>query len=84
LKKFSLLVLLFLAWATLVTPGLADEKKDHVCFRVLDIDKDGRVTFAEFEKVYGEDKQKFTEADADSDGSLTHEEYHVLLGHGSS
>ena len=84
MKKFSLLMLLFLTCVFLVTPGLADEEKDHVCFRVLDTDKNGMVTFAEFEKVYGDDKQKFNNADADNDGSLTHEEYHSLLGHGAS
>ena len=83
MKKFGLLMLFFLAWATLVTPGLADENKDHVCFRVLDTDKDGKVTYAEFEKVYGDDKQKFKEADTDNDGNLTHDEYHFFLGHGS-
>ena len=33
---------------------------------------------------FGNDKQKFNEADLDKDGQLTHDEYHNLLGHGSS
>lgn len=62
----------------------ADEKKDHICFRALDSNKDGLVTFKEFEKYYGNDKVKFNQADVDKDGNLTHNEYHSLLGHGSS
>ena len=62
----------------------ADEKKDHVCFRILDSDEDGMVTFQEYEKYFGKDKAKFNEADLDKDGQLTHDEYHNLLGHGSS
>ena len=61
----------------------ADEKKDHICFRVLDSNKDGMVTFQEYEKYFRNDKAKFNEADLDKDGQLTHDEYHNLLGHGS-
>ena len=62
----------------------ADEKKDHICFRIVDSNKDGMVTFKEYEKYFGTDKPKFNEADSDKDGLLTHDEYHNLLGHGSS
>ena len=62
----------------------ADEKKDHICFRTMDADSDGKVTFPEFEKFYGDDKDKFNSADLNQDGRLTHDEYHNLLGHGSS
>lgn len=65
-------------------PGGADEKKDHVCFRALDADQDGMVTFEEFEKHYGVDEAQFKAADTDQNGKLTHDEYHRLLGHGSS
>ena len=64
--------------------GWADEKKDHICFKILDSNDDGMVTFQEFEKYFGKDKAKFNEADLDKDGQLTHDEYHSLLGHGSS
>ncbi len=84
MKKISSLLLLVLIFILFTTPGLADEKKDHVCFRILDSDKDGTVTYAEFEKVYGDKKEKFKEADTDDDGKLTHAEYHFLLGHGAS
>jgi Ca2+-binding EF-hand superfamily protein len=63
---------------------LADENKDHVCFRVLDSNKDGYVTFEEFDKHYGNDREKFNKADTDEDGKLTHDEYHHILGQGSS
>ncbi len=76
----------FLA-ALLVTvaasPDWADEKKDHICFRALDADQDGLVTFEEFAEHYGADEARFEAADADQDGRLTHDEYHDLLGHGS-
>ena len=62
----------------------ADEKKDHICFKILDSNEDGMVTFQEFEKYFGNDEPKFNEADLDKDGQLTHDEYHSLLGHGSS
>ena len=63
---------------------LADESKDHVCFRALDSNKDGMVTPQEFEQVYKNDKEKFNKADVNKDGKLTHDEYHNILGHGSS
>lgn len=62
----------------------ADEKTDHVCFRALDSNQDDRVTLQEFEKYYSGEEAKFKDADADQDGVLTHDEYHDLLGHGSS
>ena len=61
----------------------ADEKKDHVCFRVLDSNKDGLVTYQEFTKIYGDDREAFNKADEDKDSQLTHDEYHTMLGHGS-
>jgi hypothetical protein len=62
----------------------ADEKKEHICFRTVDSNKDDMVTFQEYEKYFGNDKAKFNQADLDKDGQLTHDEYHNLLGHGSS
>ena len=64
--------------------GLAGETKDHICFRVLDTNGDGVVTLSEFEAHYGQSAEKFKAADADQNGELTHDEYHVSLGHGSS
>lgn len=80
-RMVLLLIIIFLASSVILC--LADEKKDHVCFRVLDSNKDGLVTFQEFEKFYGNEEEKFHEADNDADGKLTHEEYHNILGHGS-
>ena len=77
---FALIALLAAAPAALCR---ADEKADHVCFRALDSDQDGLVTFQEFEKVYEKGKEKFDKADADKDGKLTHDEYHEILGGGS-
>jgi Ca2+-binding EF-hand superfamily protein len=62
----------------------ADEQKDHVCFRIIDSNKDGKVTIQEFEKFFADDEDKFNNADLDKDGTLSHDEYHAILGHGSS
>ena len=62
----------------------ADEQRDHICFRVLDANGDGVVTLNEFERHYGKSEEKFNSADTDRDGQLTHDEYHVSLGHGAS
>ena len=83
LKKTAteLLIIIFLILS--VALCFANENKDHVCFRVLDSNKDGNVTFQEFEKYYGNDQEKFNTADKDEDGKLTHDEYHHILGNGS-
>ena len=84
MKKTATVLLITIFLILSVAICLADENKDHVCFRVLDSNKDGNVTFQEFEKYYGNDQKKFNKADMDEDGKLTHDEYHDLLGHGSS
>ena len=84
MKKSIATILITCVLTTMTALCWAEGKKDHVCFRVLDSDKNGRVTFREFEKVYGHDEEKFKEADVDKDGQLTHDEYHHLLGHGST
>ena len=83
MKKTATILLITIFLILSVAICLADEKKDHVCFRVLDSNKDGYVTFEEFDKYYGNDKEKFNKADTDQDGKLTHDEYHHFLGHGS-
>ena len=83
MKKTSAILLITIFLTSSVALCLANEKKDHVCFRVLDSNKDDMVTFPEFEKFYGNDKEKFNDADMDEDGKLTHDEYHNILGHGS-
>ena len=82
-KASTVLLILFFLISTAAF-CLADEKNDHVCFRALDSNDDDMVTFEEFEKAYGDDREKFNVADTDEDGKLTHDEYHELLGHGSS
>jgi Ca2+-binding EF-hand superfamily protein len=62
----------------------AEEEKGHICFKTIDANKDDRVTFEEFVEYLGEDREKFTRVDQNGDGELTHEEYHVSLGHGAS
>ena len=82
--KTSIILLIVIFLSSSVALCLADESKDHVCFRVLDSNKDGTVTFQEFEQVYENDKEKFNKADVNKDGKLTHDEYHDILGQGSS
>ena len=82
--KTSVILLIVIFLTSSVALCLGDENKDHVCFRVLDSNKDGMVTFLEFEQVYENGKEKFKEADVEKDGKLTHDEYHNILGHGSS
>lgn len=84
MKKAIAIFLMAVFLIPSAAPCWADEQKDHVCFRILDSDKDGGVTFQEFEKFYGNDEKKFTKTDLDKDGKLSHDEYHEILGHGSS
>ena len=62
--------------------GIAKEGSDHVCFRRIDADRDGKVTMKEFAVHYSHDEKKFKAADRDGNGLLTHDEYHEFLGHG--
>jgi hypothetical protein len=61
-----------------------EEEKGHICFNTIDSNEDYEVTFEEFAKYLGDDKEKFTSVDLNEDGKLTHEEYHESLGHGAS
>ena len=63
---------------------LGNEKRDHICFRLVDADKDGIVTLQEFTKIFSDEKLKFEEVDQNNDGKLSHDEYHQAIGHGSS
>lgn len=75
------LVAMLLGWTGLT---VAAEEGEHICFRHVDADQDGIVTFAEFSVHYGQDELKFKTVDADGDGQLTHDEYHAALGHGAA
>jgi Ca2+-binding EF-hand superfamily protein len=80
-------VLTFLVIFTILTSNalcFGDKGKDHICFRAVDADKDGKVTFQEFKEIYGDDKVKFKAIDLNDDGKLSHDEYHQFLGHGAS
>jgi len=83
MRKASIVLIIVFFLISTAAFCLADEKKDHVCFRALDSNDDDMVTFEEFEKAYGNDREKFNAADTDNDGKLTHDEYHEILGGGS-
>jgi len=79
-------IAMFLMNIFIISPTIlcgADKQKDHVCFRAIDSDKDGSVTFQEFEKFFENEEEKFSKADLDKDGKLSHDEYHNTLGHDS-
>jgi len=83
MKKLTVFILMIIISIISANLCLANEKKNHTCFRIVDSDKDGEVTFQEFEKFFGKDHERFKEADLDKNGTLSHDEYHELLGHGS-
>lgn len=62
---------------------IGSEDKSHICFRSIDTNNDGTVTFQEFRKVFGDDKETYDEVDLNRDGKLSHDEYHQALGHGA-
>ena len=84
MKKGMLIGLIIFASFSSTSLCLSDENKGHVCFRVIDSNRDGKVTFQEFSKIFGDDKATFKEIDENGDGNLSHDEYHRSLGHGSS
>jgi hypothetical protein len=76
----------FVIIVTLLIPNpvcFGVESKDHICFRAIDTDQDGKVTFEEFRTVLGDDQEKFKTVDVNQDGTLSHDEYHQSLGHGA-
>ena len=83
MKKSIVFILMIIVSITLANFCTADEKKNHICFRIVDTNKDGEVNFQEFEKYFGNDIERFNEADLDKNGKLSHDEYHEFLGHGS-
>ena len=83
MKKLTVFFLMIIISIISATFCLANDKKNHPCFRIVDSDKNGEVTFQEFEKFFGNDNEKFKEADLDKNGKLSHDEYHELFGHGS-
>ena len=83
MKKLIVFILMIIVSITSANFCLANEKKNHVCFRIVDSNKDGEVTFQEFKKYFGNDNEIFKKADLDKNGKLSHDEYHEFLGHGS-
>lgn len=73
-------------FAIFLSSGLCfgNENESHPCFKMIDKNKDGAVTFQEFKEVFGDDKVKYNEIDLNKDGKLSHDEYHQSLGHGAS
>lgn len=84
LKKSVVLFVISMAVLGTVDLWAAPEEGRHICFRVVDADNDGAVTFEEFVRVYGDDKKTFDAVDMDKDGKLVHDEYHAFLGDGAS
>jgi len=83
MKKITAFFLMIIISIISANFCLANEKKNHTCFRIVDSNKDSEVTFQEFEKFFGNDTERFKKADLDNNGKLSHDEYHELFGHGS-
>jgi len=83
MKKLTVFFLMIIISITSANFCLAKDKKNHTCFRIVDSNKDGEITFQEFEKFFGNDTERFKKADLNKNGKLSHDEYHRFLGHGS-
>ena len=79
MKKLTVFFLMIIVSITSANFCLANEKKNHPCFRIVDSNKDGEDTFQEFAKFFGNDNERLKEADLDKNGKLSHDEYHKLL-----
>lgn len=84
MKKGIVTIAVSVVLALSAAPGFAQAKKDHICFRAVDADRNGEVTYTEYEKFFENGRDKFIRIDLDKNGRLTHDEYHKSLGHGSS
>jgi len=83
MKNTIMLLVIVIVFAFSATWCFSEEKSDHICFRSIDANNDGKVTYEEFEKFFKNDRKKFDAIDMDKNGVLTHDEYHKQLGHGS-
>ena len=81
MNLFCLAVIFTLGFSTV---SFGNEDTGHVCFSVIDADKDGAVTFQEFKEYFGDHREQYDGIDSNGDGKLTHDEYHDSLGHGAS
>ena len=84
MRKFGILAIVCCTLLIAADQLGADEQKDHVCFRAIDANQDGSVTYPEFERFYKDSDDLFKTIDLDKDGLLSHEEYHESLGGGAS
>ena len=74
-----LLIALCLVLAPLGFQAMADEE-DHICFSVVDADKDGEATMDEMKKAYPDmDQEKFGKMDSDGNGTVDHMEYEEAM-----
>ncbi len=75
-----LLVSLLLTPVTVTAVAASDSpEKDHICFRRIDTDSDGWMSFEEFIPFFEEDRAKFDSMDDDNDGKVSHDEYEAWL-----
>lgn len=81
MKKFLILISMGILFATLVTPVYSsDHKEKHSYnghFGDMDLDGDDLVNWKEFKAFFSHaGKDVFKKADANSDGSVDHDEWH--------
>ncbi len=77
----ALLIVSFMLTPMTVAAVTASDspEKDHICFRRIDTDSDGRMSFEEFIPFFGKDRAKFDSMDDDKDGNISHDEYEAWL-----
>ncbi|XXJ18270.1 hypothetical protein ACR42D_01670 [Desulfovibrio caledoniensis] len=69
-------LLFALAFALLFCQPVAAKTNYNVCFNSLDADVDGRMSKGEFLVAFSDgDTSVFDQADADKDGTVSHEEW---------
>lgn len=83
MKRYVVMCLVVFIVAAANTLCFGDGNRNHVCFKAIDADEDGAVTFLEFKQFFGDSQSKYDQIDLDGNGKLSHEEYHKSLGRGS-
>ena len=59
MKTYFSICFVIIAILTTSAFCLAGAEKNHVCFKIVDADKDGKVTFQEFKQFFDDGKEKF-------------------------
>lgn len=83
MKQFLSVAIVTVFFLLFTAASYSQAMQDHICFKKVDADQNGEVTYSEFKKIFEDGKEKFHRIDTDQNGVLTHDEYHKSLGHGA-